>query len=63
MKVSLFLFQEVEMSDFTGDFEEGDMVSDATELESLGSMNDYDLLKDKTQKLKIIDDSGSVASS
>lgn len=51
------------MSDFTGEFDDGDMVSDATEVESLGSMSNYDVLKDKTQKLKIIDDSGSVASS
>lgn len=48
------------MSDFTGDLDEGDDVSDATEVESLGSMNNYDVLKDKTHKLKIIDDSQSV---
>ena len=36
------------MSDFTEEFDDGDMVSDATEVESLGSMSNYDVLKDKT---------------
>jgi hypothetical protein len=38
------------------------MISDATEVESLGSMNNYEVLKEKTKKLKIIDDDVSVNS-
>jgi hypothetical protein len=55
-------FLEVEMSEYTGEMDDGDDVSDATEVESLGSMNNYNILKEKTQKLKIIDDSASQTS-
>ena len=46
-----FEIEEVELSEYTGEIAEDIDISDATEVQSLGSMNDYDLLKDKTQKL------------
>jgi hypothetical protein len=42
------------MSDITGG-EYEDELSSATETESLGTIDDYDQLKDKTRKLKIIE--------
>ena len=42
------------MSDFTGDLAEED-ISNATETESLGTMDDFEKLKEKTKRIKIIE--------
>jgi len=44
----------MDLSQFSGDIEQTEL-SSVTDNESLGTMEDYDLLKDKTRKLKIIE--------
>jgi len=49
-----FEIDEVELSESDGNFVMEE-ISDVTETESLGTMDDFEKLKDKTRKLKIIE--------